>query len=375
MNTNHLYYLKRSGFSLVELMVALTLGLILIGGVISVYLAQDRTYKAGQEQSAIQDEENAIAALVIPAVRSAGFLGCSSTTTAVSALPAGAPPPLGKISTTPSMVAGYDYNNTAGAGTTYTITTDNPPNDGTFGDWTPALDASFAIPGAAAAPGSDVLVLLGATPLSQPVGVSPAPAANAASLVINSTTTSSGSPQFTAGGLAAISDCAKTEVFQNTGNGQGAMVVNPKLAYSYSKGAQVVPIQQTAIFVGYGQAGESQLMEATLQILNGVYNWSTSGTPAVIGASLVPGVEAMQVLYGIGANGVVTEYLPANLVTKLQWAQVDTVRIGFLLEGKAGSAPLGQPRTYTVLGTTFTVPADTKMRHVFEMTINLRNSL
>lgn len=62
------------GFTLVELMVAVTIGLILIGAVIVVQSVQSQVYKSTNAQASIQDAENAIAALVTPAVRGAGFL-------------------------------------------------------------------------------------------------------------------------------------------------------------------------------------------------------------------------------------------------------------------------------------------------------------
>ncbi|EQD61155.1 type IV pilus assembly protein PilW [mine drainage metagenome] len=104
---------------------------------------------------------------------------------------------------------------------------------------------------------------------------------------------------------------------------------------------------------------------------------------------LIPGVDNMQVLYGVGLNGQITQYLSAAGVQALQanppagvtslpfnpWTIVNSIRIGFLIEGGLGSAaPGANPTTWSVLGTTITVPADTRLRHVFVMTTNLRNT-
>ncbi len=376
MKNQYSAIIKKGGFSLVELMVALTLGLILLGGVLAVYMAQTNNYKTAGAQGAIQDEENAIAALVTPLVRSAGFMGCSGTASVLSTLGAGAPPPLGAQSTSKSMIQGYDYAGTAGAGSAYTIAVDNPPDDGMVAHWAPNLDPSFVASGASVAPGSDVLVVFGATLQGKPVGVYPTPNAHSVSMVVND---ASG---FQAGQFGAISDCAKSALFQVSTpmsappNGTpGAITIIPALGVAFSPGAQVIPIQQNAFFVAYGQGGESVLMKATLQATRtGTFSWSTSGNPAVTGVPLVSGVETMQVLYGIGANGVVTQYLPASAVTQANWPNIYVIRMGFLLEGRPGSGSIGQPTTFDVLGTTITVPADTRLRHVFEMTINVRNA-
>jgi type IV pilus assembly protein PilW len=119
-------------------------------------------------------------------------------------------------------------------------------------------------------------------------------------------------------------------------------------------------MQQTAFFVGQGQGGQSSLMRARL-VGN---SWTIE--------PLVPGVQIMKIQYGIGSNGVANRYVSANAVT--DWSQVYSLRLGFLIEGQQGSGTLSTNQ-YTVLDTLITVPADNRMRHVFEMTINLRNAI
>ena len=138
-------------------------------------------------------------------------------------------------------------------------------------------------------------------------------------------------------------------------NANSALVVN------YPTGSQFIPLTQTAFFVANDPGGQSSLMRATLSSAG---TWTTQ--------SLVPGVQTMKVLYGIGTNGIPTQYVAANAVTN--WGQIYSIRIGFLIEGQPGSATLPQT-SYSVLGTTVNVPADNKLRHVYLMTINLRNSV
>ena len=47
--------LALAGFTVVELMIAMLLGLIVIGGVVSVFLANQRTYRTNQALGDVQD--------------------------------------------------------------------------------------------------------------------------------------------------------------------------------------------------------------------------------------------------------------------------------------------------------------------------------
>ena len=387
----------QAGMTLVEIMVALTLGLILLGGVMAVFETQTRTNSSTVAQSAIQDEQNAIAALVIPVIRGAGFLGCAGVSLATSDVTATVPPPLGTLKTVRAAVYGYDYAGTAGTGSAYAMGTDNVANDSSTGHWSPALDASFMSPAAVVEPGSDVVVVLGAVRSAYPVTLpasSPFSATvnNLPAIPVSNYPVSPPTQSYAFPAYGALSTCNMAEVFAVDSNPATPTVNSSSADYSSAvqcaakgnggcagifttgaaQSAQYVPVGQTAFFVGQGASGESALMQASL------LNPSESGKTWTV-TPLVPGVEFMQVLYGIGAlspvTGVLTanQYVPAGSV--VSWGSVVSIRLGFLLEGEPGSAPVGQGNSWTVLGTTVTVPQDTRLRHVFEMTVNLRNSI
>ena len=81
----------------------------------------------------------------------------------------------------------------------------------------------------------------------------------------------------------------------------------------------------------------------------------------------------MKVLYGIGSGGQATQYVDASAVTN--WNNVVSVRMAFLVEGQLGSVAMPTAaQSYTLLNSTVNVTPDTRMRHVFNMTINLRNT-
>ncbi|CAM3004615.1 PilW family protein [Legionella worsleiensis] len=351
------YPVYQHGFSLVELMVASLVGLLLSYAVLEIYLAQSQLYKTSNSQDLIQSTENAIANLVAPVIRAAGFTGCGNVTSAVSNLNPGGPAPLGTINDSPTMLIGY-----SGSAASYTITQENPPNSSNANNWNPALVSSLV---GTVQPGTDVLIILGSAPSSVPLGVTTIDPGSS-SLTLQSVS----GANLSSGQFGAVSDCIKSVLFQITGvagttlshdagtgilqNTAGSFPVN------FQAGAQFVQIQQTAFFVGQGQGGQSALMRA---ILNG-NSWTVE--------PLVPGINIMKVQYGIGTNGVVNRYVPANAVT--DWTQVYSLRLGFLIEGKTGSGT-SSTNQYTVLDTVVTVPTDNRLRHVFELTVHLRNAI
>jgi type IV pilus assembly protein PilW len=355
---------RHLGFTLIELMLSITIGLLIIAAVIGLYMAQKQIYNSSNSQAAIQNSDNAISGLVVPIVRSAGFAGCGSlvgsTSDVLTALNPGAPYPLGNLANVVTFIKGYEANNTGSAGT-LAIAPLDPVNDVTATDWTPTLDSTLV---GDVEKGSDVIVLLGPVAGTVPTGTT------AATTGVSTIAVQSGAG-FVAGQVAAISDCGKSIVFGvssvsgNTithaiGSG-GTGNTGATFGVNFTTGAQVVPLQQTALFVGQGQDGHSDLMIATY----------TSGAWTV--SPLIPGVDTMQVLYGTGASGAVTAYVPASSV--LDWTSVYTVRIGLLIEGEKQSVSghSAAASTFTVLGNTVTVPPDGILRHVEEVTINLRN--
>ena len=78
----------------------------------------------------------------------------------------------------------------------------------------------------------------------------------------------------------------------------------------------------------------------------------------------------MKIEYGIGGSGTISQYVTADAVSN--WAQIYAIRIGFLIAGQIASG--NSSTQYSVLGTTVTVPNDNRLRHVYEINIDLRNA-
>lgn len=70
------------GFGLIELMVALTLGLIILLGVSQIFLSAKNTYLAQNASSAMQEDARYALSRMLQEIRMVGMFGCVSTVTA-----------------------------------------------------------------------------------------------------------------------------------------------------------------------------------------------------------------------------------------------------------------------------------------------------
>lgn len=67
------------GFTLIELMVAMLLGLIVVGGVISVFLAGQQTYRTNEALGEVEDNSRTAFELLARDLRGAGLTGCDNS--------------------------------------------------------------------------------------------------------------------------------------------------------------------------------------------------------------------------------------------------------------------------------------------------------
>jgi type IV pilus assembly protein PilW len=71
--------LRARGFSLVEFMIAMVLGLLIIAGVSSVFLANQQVYRANEALSDVQENSRVAFEFLARNLRVAGLAGCNST--------------------------------------------------------------------------------------------------------------------------------------------------------------------------------------------------------------------------------------------------------------------------------------------------------
>ena len=74
---------KQRGFSLVELMVAITLGAILLGGAVTLFVNNRETYNVTNDLARLQETARFAMDTIIKDLRMAGYFGCHNRLDAV----------------------------------------------------------------------------------------------------------------------------------------------------------------------------------------------------------------------------------------------------------------------------------------------------
>jgi type IV pilus assembly protein PilW len=368
---------RAAGFSLIEMMVAITLSLIVTAAVISVFAGSRTAYQATTGVAAFTDSGRYAMNFIQEAGRVAGYMACTEADPADEIT--NDSPVVNMLNVAPgtlayefrSGVGGFEANGTDPTGTLTLAAT--PATDGNTGDWTPVLDASFA--GASATPiqGSDVVAFrssLSGVPAYLQTTIAP----GVTTFAVNDST------KLQTGQIAAISDCTKAVVFQVGGSSGGqpgnvSMGGTPPgnlsgatISLPFAAGAMVMPLTTTVYYIGVGQDGDGALKRLNLNGANGPGSFTDE--------ELVPDIEAMQVLYGVDPNNTLTpgEYVTAANVP--DWDQVMSIKVALLAASPPGTGTGAiQTNQFNLLGTTITAPTDNRQRQVFQFTVTLRDAV
>lgn len=370
------------GFSLIELMVALTLGLIVTSAVIATFVGVHSASKDTAGVAELADNGRVALDILQQAVRSAGYMACDSTLRQAVAF--GGAPPADLQHDFTEALAGYEAapgGNGTGPGTTLALAS-APAGDSTVSDWTTsaglgnALDASaVSTPSALPISGSDVIAVH--TTYSQVSPVYTTAQSGANTVDVQNTT------GLAANEYAIVSNCANSVVDQIQNVAGGTVTFDQTLGQNFDAGSQVAVADTIVFYIGKGSDGDGAL-----------YSYSLAGTTSFqTPAEVVPDVENMQILYGVDTGGgfAATEYVTADQVAAAAAANpncpaiagagavdfncVISVKIALLVASPlyATPAPATAP-TYDLLGTVVTAPIDTRLRRVFETTISLRDT-
>ncbi len=359
------------GLTLVEVMVALVIGLVLMTGIIELFIGSKQTYTLQEAMARVQENGRFAVGQLNLDLRMAGHMGCANPR--VMQVEATPPPTtllkLGRVRVALVTNPGDPTWNLANA-------VEGSSWDGA--GWTPALPAAAA----AALPGSDVITLRGAGRRMLLTGVNPgAPeGSGSAPLLIP---VNSGLRQFD---IVMVGDCINAAIFQITGT--NAQIAAGQLAHAVGIG---IPGNVTAnLGKDFDPAANAALMTMTSHTY--FVAPGANGNPALFqsadGAAaqeLVENVERMRITYGVGVTGangnpVPTSYQTAAAVAAAGlWRDVISVRISLLLRSDDNVTDTAQPYTYThdagVEIPPEVLPADRRLRQVFTTTIGLRSWL
>lgn len=321
---------SQAGFGLVELMVAMTLGLVLLGSLGYVFLGTRGAFRVTDNLSRIQENARYALELLGRDIRMAGYVGCGNLATTRVTTIANAPVP--KLDASNALIG---YNN--GSGWTNPTTIPRPAPVSDLGDVLSIMGAF----------GGEVNLTGNLTP-------------------VNANLQMSGNPHgYAANDILIVTDCSKADIFRATSVSSSGGIVTMAHSNStntgnrtgaYRNDAFVMRMEQFTYFLGNNPAGNRSLYRV------GLNNQAEE---------LVEHVQNMQFRYGIDTDGdgAVNSYTdtPAN------WAQVVSVTVSLLMRSPENNVSTST-QTATFNNGTFTAP-DRRLYQVFSATIGVRNRL
>lgn len=328
---------QQKGLSLIELMIAITLSLILMAGVIQMFLSSRTTFTTQQGMSRVQETGRLAINFIVQDVRMAGFTGFR-----------------GRGSTITSTISPVTLFNNYAEG----ISVLSPPQTGinAIND-TDILVIRGALSGASATVSDDVSA-----------GLIRVPATN-----INPGACEGGSDQVSglcAENVLVIADYMKARVFTPTGlavNGGnleishagtwGGDIINPDEFFTY--GAQVSPMSTVVYFIGNGTSGRPSLFQSldgeTLELLEGVSDLKVTYSRFSSPNTFADAVDEMGAFWNDRVNPLVSMKIEL-LVQSVE----DNI-----LDARQGYSFAGEDE----------VAEDRRMYQTFATTIALRNQL
>jgi type IV pilus assembly protein PilW len=321
------------GFTLIELMVAMLLGLVVVGGVVSVFLANQRSYRTNQALGDVQDSSRIAFEMMARDIRNAGMTGCNNSGRMGNVLNNGT-----VKSSAPTWWANWN-NAVMGYG-------------GSQGD--PATGSAFGTAAGSRLSGTESLTLIGGSDNVASVNTDTEPAGNFtlnetstqlqtgdavlvcdpdhASLVqISSYADGSGGASFThAAAGTAPGNCS-------LGLGYPSVCTSSGTTYVFLRNAQVTKLSVADWYIGANPIGGSSLYRVSLV--------NTAGSLSTAPLEMVRNVTGMTNLYHQRGN---TGFVAATAVTN--WALVDAVQVSLNIQStdqRAGTDVKPLRRTVT----------------------------
>lgn len=307
---------RPAGFTLIELMIAMLLGLVVIAGVTSVFLATQRSYRTNLALSDVQDGSRIAFELMARDIRDAGLTGCGNAGRVANVLataPGGGGVP-NWWSNWDNAVHGY------GAGT--------------------AADPALTVGTAAGnqVTGTDSLQLMGAADTGLSVAATPSSTAGNFKLNDVSADLQDGDviivcdPDHAT--IVQISNYNKSNVtvVHNSGNGSGnpgncskgmgypTLCSTNGNGYQFGPNSQIFKLAAVDWYVGVNPVGGRSLYRVNVV--------TTAGVPTPTAQEMVRDVTAMNVLYHQAGNA---GFVDAAAVGG-NWAAVDSVRVKLQME-------------------------------------------
>lgn len=384
-----------NGFTLIEVMVSLMIGLFLLLGVTYVYVGSKQTYRSVSSMSRMQESGRLAFEYLTQDLRMAGYYGCATSSfksnsdyqyygqPTANTCPSGTPPLSGKLVNTLKNPGnfGSNFRSAIDGYEGKTAVSSAPGTTSTF-DRTLPTGAAPTTGNGKALDNSDILIVTGALPLGLTIT---GHASSTADLTIPALPAGLKGLKSTANTNTVIaSDCSGVGVFSIT---NALSVGGAALQHAGSGNNQCSDLGKT--FVGgeilkafsrtYYIAVDPTTNQRTL------FRREIDGTDQ----ALVPGIENMQIKYGLAAS---LEEYPVDYYTAKElmthtcnkaktggastgdiWDCVKSIRVDLLLVSPDENLT-SAAQTLWFDGSDFT-PTDNRLRLVMTATIGVRNRL
>ncbi|MFQ5939646.1 MAG: PilW family protein [Alphaproteobacteria bacterium] len=338
------------GFTLVEIMVAVTIGLIILAAVAQLFATSRTAFVLEEGLARLQENGRFSMEFIVRDLRMAGYAGCLNVSQALN------------------TKANYTVTNqlqTVGFGANFGAGQHLQGFSANAATWTPALPGIFG--GNPPLPDTDVLVVRRGDDTAY--RLTAAMGGTAANVPI--TGHSLGQNE-----IVIVADCNNVDIFQITADPTGGALPHDAsannsvdLSKDFGTQAEVMRLLTRVYYVGTGAAGSPALMRSDMD----------PGGGMAAAVELVEDVESMRIVYGedTDADGDANIYRLPGAVT--DWSRVVGVRIGLLLRTPNESGQDVDAKVYDVLGDTaantdnFDPVDDKRQRRIFSSTIRLRN--
>ncbi len=345
---------KQNGLTIIEVMVALTISMILMGGVIQLFLSNKQTYRTTEALSRLQENARFALGFLTPDIRMAGFQGCRNRGAIVT------------NNVDPDYAADNNIDidaifDTDGAIEGYSNSDGDPDIDG---DGTDELSAAPLV-------GSDILLLQFADSCDGYITGNLLP--DNANIEI-ATPNSCGLEK---NALFMISDCQTADIagISNT-PGDATSVgsqtithaaninIGPKLGTIYSSDAEIFSFKSYTFYLALNANGNPSLWRQ---------DNTMAGTPT---EELVEGIEDMQISYGVDTDSdkVADIYMKAAALHSDGTYDMDdvvSIRMSLTASTTADNVSI-TTSTVSYAARSYT---DKRIRKTFNATIALRNRL
>lgn len=358
------------GFTLIEIMVAMVLGLVILGVIGQVFMTSRTTSMLQEGLARVQESGRFAMDMLSYDIRMAGYVGCRSDLTLGTPGGVGIPTcPANTICNIakggPALPVVYDGIGLKG----YRYVGTSPSN--ARADWSPQLPSEFFNDGDVN-PGTDVIVIYRASDLSTHL-VGPTVSNGNVQVYKNSDLYWNLNQQ--GGDVVIVADCKSADVWKTNNlsappGGSGTTTIGvssqpnlqAQLTHSYNHDAQLFKLVSRAYFISNNAGQVPALFRKELTS-------DASGNSIVQTQELVEGIENMLALYWVGTN-----FRTADAMAAADWPNVKSVRVGLLVR-TPGTAGAGRDtQSYTLDGISFgAAPNDFFRRKVFTLAVQRRN--